>query len=101
MVTVAPFIRRVVCAAVQHPSGMVMLLGPRHFDMTMRQQMMLYQHAGIPESSWQDATQGFIDQMGVFMDREEALKVVRAAGQIFRYCGNGERNTELYSENLY
>lgn len=96
-----PFVRRVVCAAIQHPTGLLMLIGPRHFDLIMMQQMALYQHADVREDSWREGVQGFIDQKGVFMDRVEALAVAKNAGQIVRQCGNGENNTELYSENLY
>lgn len=42
--------------------------------------------------------QGFIDQFGVFLSREEAWEVANAVGQIFRKV-SGEGT--LYSENLY
>jgi hypothetical protein len=43
--------------------------------------------------------QGFIDQFGVFMTREEAYEVAKAAGQIKYRCGGDEGR--LFSENLY
>jgi len=46
--------------------------------------------------------QGFIDQWGVFMCREEAMQVAKDAGQaidIERGCGGS--TTVLYSEGLY
>lgn len=46
--------------------------------------------------------QGFIDQRGTFMTREEAWKVAVESGQIKRRVGGDERNGgTLYSENLY
>lgn len=48
------------------------------------------------------AAQGFIDQWGVFMDRQEVWKVAEAAGQILHRCGGDTSNGgTLYSENLY
>jgi len=43
--------------------------------------------------------QGFVDQHGEFMTREEAHKVAIEAGQIIRRCGGDEER--LFSENLY
>jgi hypothetical protein len=47
-------------------------------------------------SAWE---QGFIDQHGVFMTREEAWIVAEAACQIIRRVGGD--GARLYSENLY
>ena len=45
--------------------------------------------------------QGFVDQHGIFMDREEALQIAKKAGQL-----NVDRiktwpDDELFSEDLY
>ena len=86
--------QRVVCSAVRY-SGGFMLIGPRHYDDTMRKQM---DDLGI-EGSEECPEQGFIDQHGVFLTREEAWVIASAANQvIFRCGGDGEK---LYSENLY
>lgn len=81
--------RRVVCAALRDINGTI-ICGPRHWDSICR---------ASSKDGW---TQGFVDQRGVFMTREEAWKVAEAAGQILRICGgetvNGGR---LFSENLY
>jgi hypothetical protein len=53
---------------------------------------------GAP-SRWKSAAQGFIDNRGNFLTREEALVIAREAGQIRRRCGGDEH--ALYSENLY
>jgi hypothetical protein len=43
--------------------------------------------------------QGFIDQFGDFMTREEARKVALDAGQVRRRVGGDSER--LFSENLY
>lgn len=89
--------RRVVCAANRYPCGAV-ILGPRHFDALMRQQIQLLSNLGhVLRHS--NAEQGFVDQRGEFLTREEAHKLAAAAGQIIRRCGGDEET--LYSENLY
>jgi hypothetical protein len=76
----------VVCAALRNVHGTI-ICGPRHWDSICR---------GTSKDGWE---QGFVDQRGVFMTREEAWKVAEAAMQIIRRCGgDGER---LFSENLY
>ena len=87
--------RRVVCAAIRYGGCEgIMFLGPRHFDATMNALIMSWTHAlsGPKE-------EGFIDQFGAFMSREEAHKVATEAGQIIRRCGGDD--TRLFSENLY
>ena len=49
------------------------------------------------EEDWKSAEQGFIDQYGDFVTREDALPIARAAGQIRGKIGT----KELFSENLY
>lgn len=92
-----PIGRRVVCAAIRVMSRGLVITGSRHFDTIMRGQMS----ASDPEERiiWGLAEQGFIDQRGEFLTREEAHQVATAAGQIIRRCGGDEGR--LYSENLY
>ena len=94
--------RRVVCAAVRDNSDGLIICGPRHFDSAMHQVIGLLDDvsiAGVPPRQWENTEQGFVDQFGVFMTREEAWAVASAANQIYRRCGgDGEK---LYSENLY
>lgn len=84
--------RRIVCAAIRNNSGKI-ICGPRHFDLVMRKQ--------IEDSmaNWKRAEQGFVNQAGEFLTREEAFVVATEAGQIFRRCGGDE--CRLFSENLY
>lgn len=84
--------RRVVCAAICNSEGVV-VLGARHHDKLMNQAL-----SNTP-GDWRFAEQGFIDQYGVFMTREEAFKVAKAQNQIVRKVGGDE--TRLFSENLY
>ena len=90
--------RRIVCSAVRYLDG-IMLLGPRHFDATMSIQRDKY----YPDKKDSiEHEQGFIDQHGVFVTREEAYKIALAANQILRSCGGDSRNGgTLDSENLY
>ncbi len=83
---------RVVCAAVRLKLGIV-VCGPRHFDATMRkmiEQLRL---------TVRDSEQGFVDQFGNFLTREEAWDIAKARDQILPNRG-GILGT-LYSEDLY
>lgn len=84
--------RRVVCAAIRDMSGRV-VCGARHFDIGMVRAIKEMMSFVEP---WE---QGFIDQRGEFMTREEAHKVAADAGQIIRRCGGDDGR--LFSENLY
>ena len=69
------------------------MCSPRHYDKLAR--------AAINKITCRSdlIEQGFVDQRGMFMTREEAWAVAEAAGQIVRRCGgDGEK---LFSENLY
>ncbi len=88
--------RVVVCAANRYEDTII--LGARHWDTSMHRigNKLKTVLAHPSSASWE---QGFIDQFGVFMTREEAWIVAEAAGQIkYRVGGDG---IKLYSENLY
>lgn len=85
--------RRVVCAAIRNSSGQI-ICSARHFDALMHLQINEQIHGG-----WKFAEQGFIDQHGAFLSREEAWLVAEAAGQIIRRVGGD--GVRLFSENLY
>lgn len=92
-------LQRVVCAALRHEEGGI-IIGPRHFDATMHR---LIEGTG---GDWNRAEQGFIDQFGNFLTREEAWWVAVVRDQIIRFVGNQTPESrragdELYSENLY
>lgn len=85
--------RRIVCAAMRNAWNSV-ICSPRHWDDTARR-LVLYR-----PDMWRDsAEQGFVDQQGVFLTREEAWPIALAAGQIIRRVGGDEGR--LFSENMY
>jgi hypothetical protein len=86
--------RRVVCAAIRNEDGRI-VIGPRHFDRVMQRSLEMMGGQG-----WAMGEQGFIDQWGKFMAREDAFIVATAAGQILEKTGNQDSN-ELFSEDLY
>lgn len=87
--------RRVVCAA--NRVGNIIVPGPRHYSPLMHD---LRLRMLITDDDWRSAEQGFIDQWGVFMTREDALVVAREAGQLE---GRTKTHPErlLFSEDLY
>ena len=93
--------RRVVCAAIRAADGDV-LIGIRHYSDDMHRQIEA-RNDGSKFTHRLDEDQGFVDQSGVFMSREEAYQVADAAGQIRnpRACGEGLDGMKLYSEGLY
>jgi hypothetical protein len=96
--------RVVVCAANRTKDGKRMVCGARHWDSAMRGQVCNTNWFSIKlfgrlPKRWRGAEQGFIDQFGVFMTREEAWVVAEAAGQI--KFGRDYSKGTLYSEDLY
>jgi len=84
--------RRIVCAANRLRSGLI-VCGARHHDRIMNAQIQAANDDSLGEE------QGFIDQFGTFVTREDALIIARAREQIRRRCGGDK--IALYSENLY
>jgi len=82
----------IVCAACKKDDTII--AGARHFDKVMRSQMKQM------DIKWTTAEQGFIDQFGEFLTREEAMKVVKENGQPFDIERNGGDDV-LFSEGLY
>lgn len=92
--------RRVVIAAYRFfKSGLEYIaIGPRHGDPTMRLHMDLICNVLGEKPAHKDVDQGFIDQWGNFMDREEALVIAKKQNQILEKQGYDK---ELFSEDLY
>lgn len=86
--------RRIVCAAMRNAWNSV-ICSPRHWDMTARRLAAVTPYP----CDWDNAEEGFVDQQGVFLTREEAWPIALAAGQIIRRVGGDEGR--LFSENLY
>ena len=93
--------RRVVCAAIRAADGDV-LIGIRHYSRDMHRQMQ-ERADGAKFAHRHDEDQGFVDQHGVFMSREEAFNVAARAGQVVNVaaCREGIDGMKLYSEGLY
>lgn len=99
--------RRVVCAANRNPQG-DLVIGPRHHDPVMREQiktdialrtMVCDTVEDVVKAMWRGSEQGFIDQWGTFMTREEAWEVATAAGQVLYgpHLGGGRLDSlDLY-----
>jgi hypothetical protein len=75
--------RRVVCAAIRAEDGSL-LLGIRHYSADRHVQLRTRSDAEkFKHRSGND--QGFVDQHGVYMTREEAYWVASKAEQIVNY----------------
>lgn len=91
--------QRVVCAAIR--KGDVVVIGARHFDGMMHRQL-----EAMGRKDLKDAEQGFIDQFGNFLTRQEAWWIAVGQGQLVRLVGSQtpesrREGADLYSENLY
>ncbi len=89
----------VVCAAIKFDYYTVFLIGVRHWDSLMHSQFDSFfgDLGGKPKGE----VQGFIDQYGKFLTREEAMAMVKSNGQAFDLERNGGSDDKLYSEGLY
>lgn len=98
-------LNRIVCAAnrpiVDGVPCEPMILGPRHWDDTMRKTYdLLKDYLDLPPHS--QFEQGFVDIHGVFRTRTEAWPIALAAGQIIFRCGGDQVDGgTLYSDNMY
>lgn len=92
---------RVVCAAIRAADG-DLLLGIRHYSADMHYQIQ-NRRDGEKFKHRHDEDQGFVDQFGNFMTREQAYRLAEQNGQIIRpeACGQGLNGPKLYSEGLY
>jgi hypothetical protein len=88
---------RIVCAAIRSESGKI-ILGIRHYSQDMHDQLA---HRNDAPEFWHhhDQDQGFVDQWGNYLTREQAYVIAEQAGQIIKpeCCSNNR----LYSEALY
>jgi hypothetical protein len=94
--------RRIVCAAIRAADGEV-LLGIRHYSADMHRQIAARGSAGMKFMHRHGPDQGFVDQYGEYLTREEAHVVASFAGQIIRpgACREGPHGNQLFSEGLY
>lgn len=80
----------VVCAAIRLSDGLI-VTGIRHYCETMCRQL---ERMNVLEP---EAEQGFVDQFGNFLTRQEAFKLATSNGRVTEYNTWGV----LYSEDLY
>lgn len=90
---------RIVAAANRYPNN-VIVVSARHHDLLMNTQLKILKEAGVIAST-HTPDQGFIDNMGVYHDRESALIVATQAGQINFVRKKGSPENMLFSEDLY
>lgn len=88
---------RVIVAAANRLKGGLIVVGIRHHDPLMMAQIS----AAKLVDEGRTAEQGFVDNKGEFLTREEALVVATEAGQIGRYREKGWPEHQLFSEDLY
>ena len=91
-----PIQRVIVCAAIK--ANEKILVGARHFCPIMLENLKLLKSC---ETVSEPIEQGFIDQHGVFLDREQALEVAEQAGQINTRRPKTQPEDRLFSEDLY
>jgi len=89
----------IVCAACKRED--IIIAGARHFDKVMISQIKAIDGVLKPGAGalWEE---GFIDQFGDFLTREEAMGIALKNDQkidIKRGCGGS--HTTLFSEGLY
>lgn len=90
--------RRVVAAANRY--GDVVVVADRHHSAFMNRQLKMLKEAGVI-TTVHTREQGFIDNQGEFLTREEACVVAREAGQINQVRLKTTPFRELFSEDLY
>jgi hypothetical protein len=91
--------QRIVCAAIQFGPKLI-VCGVRHFDLLMYGCLAAMKPDAAPPL--EKPIHGFVDNRGIFLNRQEAWKVAEAAGQIIRRVGGDHvEGGTLYSENLY
>ena len=84
----------VVCAAIKYDD--LIIPSARHHDKVMNKVIL-----AIGNLNHRDSEQGFINQFGEFLTREEAMIVAKEAGQKINKRGCGGSDKTLFSEGLY
>lgn len=82
------------------PTNMVTVGNDDHHSKFMNSQLKILKEAGVIKST-HTREQGFIDNQGNFLTREEACVVAREAGQINQVRLKTTPFRELFSEDLY
>lgn len=90
----------VVCAANKFPNGFI-ICGARHWDKIMHNAVEAIEDRKEKGVKGGKEQQGFINQFGEFLTREEAMLLVKENGQRFDYERNGDQDNKLFSEGIY
>lgn len=90
--------RRVVAAANKY--GDVIVVADRHHSLLMNSQLRILKEAGVITTT-HSREQGFIDNQGNFLTREEAAIVAKEAGQVNQVRLKNTPFNQLFSEDLY
>jgi len=93
--------QRIVCAAIRNKRTGNVIIGIRHFDNFMREQIEMRDRQYNDKGDWRNAEQGFCDQFGQFLGRDDAYIIAKENGQIIREDGGNGDGTTLFSEMLY
>ena len=93
----------VVCAANKNEVTGLIICGARHWDDLMCSQADAAEQSPITYNNTDPWEQGFVDQFGKFLTREEAAKIVRENKQPLHGELAYQVNTVdyLFSEHLY
>ena len=86
---------RIVCAAIRVDDEIIW--GARNFDEIMY--IQIDRKDEEHRLKWRKAEQGFIDQFGNFLTREEAYIIAERNNQIINSIGY--KGNKLFSEHLY
>ena len=104
--------QRIVCAANKNKVTGEIVLGLRHCDLIMQESIQnhldswsfrtSFNELEAMRKSWRRAEQGFIDNKGQFLNRQQAWYVAQFSNQIVKRVGGDTKGDGcLYSENLY
>lgn len=89
---------RVACAAIREKESGLIIAGVRHYDGIMRTMIRLIDPERITPSLYA-CEQGFLDNKGGFLTREQAWVIAEKAGQIRPHPSM--KPGILHSEDLY
>lgn len=91
---------RVVCAAIRHEQTGLIICGARHYDALMRAQILAISEWVVARArGYYACQQGFVNNKGEFMTRDEAWVIAEKAGQLRPHPSM--RPGTLHSEDLY
>lgn len=92
--------RQIIAAACKY--GETIIVGVRHYDKIMTSQLRMFpEDSEVKMMNRGEVIQGFIDNHGNFLNRQEAMELVKSNGQPFYPIRNSGNGKELYSEGVW